>query len=105
MRGRPPKRSLSPEQEEAAESFINGAVSEKSAAATGTESPSEEHSAAYPWQEEYVREDVIKGYSLRLPEPLYLKLKYVSQQTGHSMNALCKEAVRSVVEDYLRELD
>lgn len=57
-----------------------------------------------PWHEPQVRDDVVKGYALRLPEPLYLKLKYVSKQTGISMNQLCNEAVRGLVELELEEL-
>ena len=58
----------------------------------------------YPWQQDYVREDVVKGYALRLPEPLYLKLKYVSKRTRISMNELINNAVESIVEDNLRQL-
>lgn len=58
----------------------------------------------FPWEAPRVREDVTKGYALRLPEPLYLKLKYVSKQTGTSMNQLCNEAVARLVEEELAHL-
>ena len=58
----------------------------------------------YPWNAPYVREDVVKGYALRLPEPLYLKLKWVAGQTGQSVNALCREAVEAEVERRLRDV-
>lgn len=58
----------------------------------------------YPWQQDYVREDVTKGYALRLPEPLYLKLKYVSKQTRISMNELINGAVESIVQENLKQL-
>lgn len=47
----------------------------------------------------------MKGYALRLPEPAYLKLKYVAEATGQSMNGLCREAIENVVEALLAELD
>ena len=54
-----------------------------------------------PWEGERVRDDVVKGYALRLPEPLYLKLKWVAEQTGRSMNAVCRDAIETEVEAFL----
>lgn len=64
----------------------------------------DESEKTYPWEEPQVREDVKKGYPLRLPEPLYLKLKYISEETGRSMNKLCNDAVEELVERKLEEL-
>lgn len=61
--------------------------------------------AVLPWEEDRVRADVVKGYALRLPEPLYLKLKYVAEQTGQSINTLCREAIEGEVEERLRYLN
>ena len=58
--------------------------------------------AERPWEDERVRDDVVKGYALRLPEPLYLKLKWVAAERGQSMNELCRDAVEEVVEAHLR---
>lgn len=52
----------------------------------------------YPWEEPYVRQDVKQRYPTRLPEPLYLKLKYISSQTGQSMNSLINQAIEELVE-------
>ena len=51
-----------------------------------------------------MREDVKQTYPLRLPEPLHLKLKYLSERTGRSMNELCNRAVRELVEEQLDEV-
>lgn len=125
MRGRPPKRSFTPEQEKAADAFIDAAEMKDDPATDDSDSPSRagepdrdrvqeapERSQTrdlqkpdpYPWQEPRVREDVVKGYPLRMPEPLYLKLKYVSEETGRSMNQLCNEAVETLIESKVDEL-
>jgi predicted HicB family RNase H-like nuclease len=44
-----------------------------------------------------VRDDVSKSYPLRLPEPLYLQLKWVAAQRGMSVNALCKQAIADAI--------
>ena len=106
MRGRPPKRSFTPEQEQAADAFISAA--EPSADQQGkprdASRDQDRQRPSYPWEEPRVREDVKKGYALRLPEPLYLKLKYISEETGASMNQLCNEAVETLVEEQLEQL-
>jgi hypothetical protein len=137
MRGRPPKKDLSPEQAHAADAFIRGAEADaapdppaapdapRAAREDDAPRPVAEESRTrrrrraearrarqaaggaterFPWEAPRVREDVTKGYALRLPEPLYLKLKYVSKQTGTSMNQLCNEAVARLVEEELAYL-
>lgn len=102
---RRPNRKMSEEQERAADEFISGAE-EPSAPAEqrSSGSPPSEGEEVYPWQEVQVRDDVKQTYPLRLPEPLHLKLKFLSEKTGKSMNELCNEAVRSLVEDRLDEV-
>lgn len=127
MQGRPPKKTLSPAQERAASAFVEGAEAPGSGSgrsqAPQTQSPPEAagappaasepaasaarrgHRAAgeRPWEAAYVREDVTKGYALRLPEPLYLKLKWVAAQTGRSVNTMVREAVETDVEAFLTD--
>ena len=56
----------------------------------------------YPWEEQGVREDVIKVFNLRICEPYFLKLKYISEKIGKSSNSICV----SLIEEYLdKELD
>lgn len=54
-----------------------------------------------PWLAGYVREDVSKSYPLRLPEPLYLQLKWVAKQTARSMNVVCREAIEKEIARHL----
>lgn len=108
MRSRPPKR-LSPDQEQAAEAFIDAAEEEGEDDNQARPGPDETRKPSrkrpvYPWEEPHVREDVTQGYPLRLPEPLYLKLKYVSEKTGCSMNQLCNDVIEDMVEEKLSEL-
>lgn len=103
MRRRP---DLTPQQQQAADSFIEGANQQS---LSGEQSPQEETPSRqqrehYPWEAPRVRDDVTKNYPLRLPEPLYLKLKFVSNETGRSMNQICNEAVEANVEAEIERL-
>lgn len=104
---RKPNRSLSEDQEQAAEEFISGASAHSSSNPSAGQTESDRENATgdpLPWNQPRVREDVKQTYPLRLPEPLHLKLKYLSEETGQSMNELCNEAVESLVEERLREI-
>ena len=108
MRGRPPKKTLTPEQERAASAFVDGAQAlslrgdEPAPPPTGSQPGLVAGGEVRPWEADRVRDDVVKGYALRLPEPLYLKLKWVAERTGRSINAVCREAVEAEVEAFLR---
>ena len=55
--------------------------------------------AFYPWQDEKVRDDVIKTFNLRLPEPLFLKLKFLADNTKRtSMHGICIDALEPTIE-------
>jgi hypothetical protein len=84
---------MTEDQKQAAEEFISGA-----------ERSSNSGEGILPWEEEKVREDVKQAYPLRLPEPLHLKLKFLAEKTGTSMNELCNEAVRELVEEQLDDV-
>lgn len=58
----------------------------------------------YPWQEDWVREDVTKVYNLRLPEPYLLKLKYISDHTENSMQAFCLKIIQKAIDDKIAQL-
>ena len=117
MRSRPPKK-LSPEKEKAAAAFINAAEADERAVGTDqgqdTEEKRPEHRirrrpappapTVYPWEEPHVREDVNQAFSIRLPEPLYLKLKYISEQTGRSMNHMLTTLAEEMVEERLEDV-
>lgn len=59
---------------------------------------------AYPWEEEGVREDVVKNLPLRLSEPLYLKLKFIAAHTPYSMNSFILERLTEEVEREIERL-
>ena len=122
MRGRPPKK-LTPDQLKAADAFASGAEAPSSGSgrsgtpgsagnrskhrarlqATPSVASRNQTDGALPWEADYVREDVVKGYALRLPEPLYLKLKWVAAEQGLSMNELILTSIADVVANHLAE--
>ena len=62
-----------------------------------------EGEARLPWEEPGVSERVLKSFNLRLPEPDFLKLKFVaSESSDKSMHAFC---ARVVMEEVKRQLD
>lgn len=89
-----PNRDMNEEQKEAAQEFINGA-------GKPGDSDQDTEEETLPWQKEKVREDVKQTYPLRLPEPLHLKLKFLAEESGKSMNQICNEAVRGLVGERL----
>lgn len=59
---------------------------------------------SYPWEEAGVRDDVIKVYNLRLPEPYMLKLKYIAEHTPDSMQTFCLNIVEEAIDKKIKEL-
>lgn len=51
----------------------------------------------YPWDSNRVREDVFKVFNVRLREPLFLKLKHISQLQRRSTNSICEELIQEFV--------
>lgn len=106
---RKPNRELTEEQEQAADEFITGASQPPpSTTSDGDKSGSGEEdgdqASVYPWEKPRVREDVKQTYPLRLPEPLHLKLKFLSEKTGRSMNELCNKAVKDLIDEEIEEV-
>lgn len=102
MKGRPPKKTLTRAQEQAAAAFV--AAAEPAPTPRAPARPAAPTSSGdLPWTAPHVREDVVKGYALRLPEPLYLKLKHVADVTGRSMNRVCRDAIERAVAEALAE--
>jgi hypothetical protein len=52
----------------------------------------------YPWEEPHIREDVKRNLPLRIPEPLYMKLKYIAEHTPFSMNSFILERLTEQIE-------
>lgn len=65
---------------------------------TTTPAPSVE-STEYPWDEPHVNEKFLQPVSLRVPQPLYLKLKWLAENTPKtSMHRICIDSIEGVVE-------
>ncbi len=52
----------------------------------------------YPWEAPYVREDVMKQVLLKMPEPLYLKLRHIANYTPYNMTSFILERIESEIE-------
>ena len=52
----------------------------------------------YPWEESFVREDVMKQVLLKIPEPLYLKLKHITNYTPYNMTSFILEKIAPEIE-------
>jgi hypothetical protein len=59
---------------------------------------------ALPWEDPKVREDVLKVYNLRLPEPYLLKLKYIAEHTPDSMQKFCLDALLPAIDAKIEAL-
>lgn len=69
--------------------------------------PAPAPAAAYPWEESQVREDVKKQILLRVPEPLYLMLQYLSKKSQSeytSMNQIILDGTEKLVKAELKKL-
>ena len=56
----------------------------------------------YPWDS--ARQDVLKQYQLRLPEPYLEKLRYIGQHTPFSMQQFCLEVLLPAIDAKIAEL-
>lgn len=54
--------------------------------------------AVYPWENPYVREDVMKQLLLKMPEPLYLKLKHITNYSPYNMTSFILEKIAPEIE-------
>lgn len=66
----------------------------------------EQHAVVtYPWEATEVRPDVNKVFNLRLPEDMFLKLKYLSEnQKRRSMQSICLDAIEPYIEQELNKV-
>jgi hypothetical protein len=55
--------------------------------------PNKVKSKKYPWQDKSLRSDVIKGYNVRLNEPLYVKLKWLADNSPESLHKILLEGI------------
>jgi hypothetical protein len=66
-----------------------------------TESPAPQ---GFPWEHPRVRDDVLKIYNLRLPEPYLLKLKFIADNTPGSMHRFCLDALLPAIDAEVERL-
>jgi len=99
MSALPPKSQLTPEE------FLAGADSTPSRSEDSTNSQSKpKKKQTLPWEAPGVRADVKKGINLQLSEPLYLKLKFLSDHTDKSQQKIIKDALEPHIENLLKKL-
>lgn len=72
--------------------------------AAGAGKPSPKSHIPYPWEEPHIREDVKKNLPLRISEPLYLKLKFIAENTPYSMNSFILERLTEEIEEEVAKL-
>lgn len=82
-------------RDEALDAFAAGAIHQES------ERPAEQ---CYAWEEPYVREDVMKQVLLKMPEPLYLKLKHITSYTPYNMTSFILEKIAPEIEKEIARL-
>jgi len=58
----------------------------------------------YPWEDPYVREDVMKQVLLKMPEPLYLKLRHIANYTPYNMTSFILERIAPEIEKEVAKL-
>lgn len=104
MRKRPDRSPDDDNRKRAVDEFVQGAEENPSGDSSSGSDEDGSGQDLYPWEKPQVRDDLKKNYPLRLPEPLYLKLKYVSEKTGRSMNDLCNEAIENLIGKKVSEL-
>ncbi|CAI8982443.1 hypothetical protein [Methylocaldum szegediense] len=61
-------------------------------------------SAALPWNQPGIRDDVLKVYNLRLPEPYLLKLRYIAEHTPDSMQKFCLDALLPAIDAKIEQI-
>lgn len=76
----------------------NDAELEAFAAAAGKPGVEQQPGVIYSWEEPRVREDVMKQVLLKMPEPLYLKLKHITNYTPYNMTSFILEKIAPEIE-------
>ena len=72
--------------------------------AAGATRHSTQQDEPYPWEAAHIREDVKKNLPLRIPEPLYMKLKFIAERTPYSMNSFILERLTKEIEEEIARL-
>lgn len=109
MEKQTPKMSAKPPRARTPEAFIEAAgrpeeyIAEDNTVELITETPVEKKIT--PWEAPGVREDVLKIFNLRLPEPYMLKLDYLAACTNKSRQAILKEAIFPFIDAEIEKIN
>ena len=106
LSARPPQ---SPAQEDLVNQFIQAAevtpaTPKKTVTKPATPMVAKTEKTTYPWEDPTIREDVRKLFSLRFPEPVILKLKFISEQTGKNMHQICMDVIEPMIDAEIKRL-
>ncbi len=63
-----------------------------------------ETAAVYSWEEPYVREDMMKQVLLKMPEPLYLKLKHITNYSPYNMTSFILEKIAPEIDNEIERM-
>lgn len=107
MKSKTPLKKVTPdrglEYQKAREDFLSEADKKSLSEAKIVEE--EENEISFPWQEPGVSERVLKSFNLRLPEPDFMKLKFVaSRSPDKSMHSFCARVVMEAVKRQLKDV-
>ncbi len=94
LKSRPPSKA----NKQDLDAFLSGA--ENKVNPTAAQQPK----AIYPWEEPGIREDVKKPFNLRFSEPYLLKLRFISENTPHSMQNFCMDVLLNAIDEKIEEL-
>lgn len=83
---------------------MDAALDAFAAGALLPEQPTPAPQKPYPWQEPQVRDDVMKQVLLKMPEPLYLKLKHITNYTPYNMTSFILEKITPEIEEEIARL-
>jgi len=93
-------------EEEELANFISSAssITNDTNTTTETKSKPEKRKQVQAWDQPGVRDDVLKVYNLRLPEPYLLKLKHIADNTPKSMQKFCLDALLPAIDKEIKKL-
>ncbi len=91
-----------------ADEFIEGANGATKETTTESDEGSipkkREYSKRYPWENPKVREEIVKGYNVRIPEPYLLKLRFIAEKTPDSMQGFITKVLFPAIDKKIEEL-
>ena len=87
--------------------FIEAAESPKSSGSLsmGRNESKEKDSQPFnlPWENKNIRNDVYKIFNLRLPEPYYIKLKFLSEKEKESYHKILMSIICPAIDKKIKE--